>query len=358
MTTTTKYPTIALMMEVIESTLATMNLPLSNVVERANVEWTNKPKKDSVIAVYDLVRKTHDLRADKVNQIIALGGTADITMTHKQLVQLLGELKVAAEEQQTTTNEKVENTMENKQTAAVAGITQEQLNASLAEVIKAFNTTLNGTIEVQAAQTEQMMKQVTDRMDAMDQRMDKAAKYTQSLEGRMTAEPQVAASAQQVLDPQVRTQALVDAINGQLGFEAVTVYTDITTLENMAANMPAPVVIPKAEEPQYTPDQLKQLEEVKDNPTLFEAIKGVFDSNNSFRMKTFGTIHNVADQVDKYGHSGVDGFANLLDYVVDSLATLTHGVVGVAKEVGHVGVNAVSGTIRFTGDVIKPSENK
>jgi hypothetical protein len=328
MTTVTKKDIIAEIKGITEAT----GIQAPVVAQQANIKWNANILKADLEIVCARMVKMHDDRTKLCDAIIKQGGKELPLTTPTEELQAEYRRLVAAnnanKQQNNTTKEGSTMTQQQTKQQPAQFVTPEVLNQTSSAIINGIMENINLALQNQSAQIIAQNQEIMNMVAATNQRIDAAAAYTRSLEERLA----------------------------QLEGTKAPVIVNAET----PAELPAPQA-PQTEG--FTEQQMKELEKHKGNSTVYGLLKSTYEEANKYRVQAHGSIHKVADTVDAYGHKGVDGVGTLLNSVIDGATnvgqqllntanTVGHSAVGITEQVAHTGVNALSGTIKFTGDIV------
>lgn len=325
---TTKAPTVAMMRARIAKLSQDMDYPVEYAASYINVKYTSTSKKDVVAAVLDKMEKSLIQRTLHITSIEALGGTATIKQTNRELIMLRSELQVLKEEQEEqafkeeietidkdfaeATGQVIETTPIQEAAPMTNGITQEQLDKTMTMMMASITSVFQDTVSKQTA------------------RMDESAKYVMALEKRIEQlTTPVAASAPVVVEQVVES----------------TIEPDMDAIV-------------------YSEDQIHVLEESKkEGMDKYETMKKVFDNMNRSMGRTVGGVLNkTALFFDDKGHKGVDSVASILDQTIESARVVATAVVNlsattltsanaIGRTAGHVIINGAVHTLELASNI-------
>lgn len=311
---TTKAPTVATMRARIATLSQDMNYPVEYAASYINVKYTSTSKKDVVTAVLNKMEHSLLQRTLHVNSIEALGGTATIKQTNKELIMLRSELQVLKDEEEAK-EEVIETTPTQEAAPMTNGVTQEQLEKTMTMMMASITTVFKDSIDKQTL------------------RMNEAASYVRTLEKRI----------EQLTTPETTPAPIVTPVVEQ---EVVsTIEPDLNAIV-------------------YSEDQIHVLEESKkEGMDKYETMKQVFDNMNRSMGRTVGgVLDKSALFFDDKGHKGIDSIANIVDQTIESARVVATAVVNlsattltsanaIGRTAGHVIINGVVHTLELASNL-------
>lgn len=395
-----KTPTIATMLVRMDALSELMSFPIEYAASSVEVKWSRKAKKEVILKVLNKMEKALIQRTQLVADVEALGGTATIKNTARELMNM--KIELTPDEEVTTM---VKETPVEEVAPTIADVEEQLKEIELiiapkkeeAPMEETKVTSSNEFItqgdfnETMGAMIQEMSTLFKETADKTHQRLNEAAHYTQALAKRMdalekpavviapTVEVPPATETPIEVDPQVRVKELVERINAHHGKLIVTEHMPLSMLEQLIKDVPAveikveqapatpAVPVPGVDENTivYSETQIIALEKAKAvSNEKYRMIKDAFDKMNSSLGRTVGgTLHKTALYFDDQGHKGVDSVADLLGKTIESARVVAHSVVDlsattlvsvneIGRSAGHIIINGVVHTLDAAGNII------
>lgn len=348
-TTATTPVTVKEMVARINELVFDSGIDLRHICKNANIKWSKNPSKQVAIDVLALVEKRHARKVSLQQQIYTLGGgtwympkfTTKEMMDEVSRLTALEEAKSEAlatslqEQAPIEVAQEEEVTMTNNTTNQV--VTVEYMNGQMMEMMDGFMTILNNTMEAQS-------KQISSTLAEMDVRMDKASRYTKSLENRIAVLSGPSAQVA-VTTPEPTTEGPIQEVAPIEGGNTVNVNMD---------------------EVVFTEEQIKAIEnmEKKVGKEGAKQVKETFENMNRRLGHTVGNILNGTSKfLDEKGHMGVDSVADLVGKTIDSAKAITvalidltsttlHSANEIGRTAGHIIINGTVYTLDAAGNMV------